>query len=281
MGEKQIDDGSGNMIDNPDYNPGKFAAYNKKMESNRYQRISSNLAENQRMQSLDTNKSKREQNLENKLSNLETQQKNIRTTQGFHTDGVNQGKNINLYNRDELKGLIEAGGVANQATQGSSSATTVLTDQEIQNQGLQNLSDITSDAGTNVSVQGNNESNNNQNNDQNNDQNNNQNNDQNDQDSVNDQNQGGGSNDERSQNTQVIESTSVKNNFNPNKLPDLPPPNNPQDNTRVVNNKQTAFENLLANMSDSGLEGAPSVNSFGGPKMRFGRSGVPYKQKNK
>ena len=279
MGEKQIDDGSGNMIDNPDYNPGKFAAYNKKMESNRYKRISSNLAENQRMQSLNTDKSKREQNLENKLSNLQTQQQNIQTTQGFHTDSVNQGRNINLYNRDELKNLVEAGGVANTATQGSSSNTTVLTDQEIQDQGLRNLSDVTNDAGTNVSVQGNNENNNNQNNDQNN----NQNNDQNDQDSVNDQNQGGGNNDERGQNQVEVDSTSVNNNFQPNKLPNLValPPNQQQDNTKVVNNKQTAFENLLANMSEGGLEGAPSVNSFGGPKMRFGRSGVPYKQKNK
>ena len=288
MGKETITDESGNEIANPDYDAGRFAAYNKKMQSNRYQRISSNLAENQRMQSLNTDKSKREKNLENKLSNLKLQQENNKVTQGFHTDGVNQGRNINLYSQDEMKGLIEAGGKAKGATSGSSSDRTIVT-----NPGdYVSLSDLTSDAGTTSQgysanpggdalqsgsemVAGTDGAGGNQN----------------DQDSVNNQNQGGGSNDERGENEKEVDSTSVTNNIQPNKF-FIPTPmgNNPNKA-----NKQTAFENLLANMSDSGIDGAPepeldgtpympkekSTNKFGGPKMKFERSGTPFKQRNK
>ena len=293
MGKETITDESGNEIANPDYDAGRFAAYNKKMQSNRYQRISSNLAENQRMQSLNTDKSKRQKNLENKLSNLKLQQENNKVTQGFHTDGVNQGRNINLYSQDEMKGLIEAGGKAKGATAGSSSDRTIVT-----NPGdYVSLSDLTGDAGTTSLGSGGDGAGGDGGNggdgaggtDQNNNQNNDQNNNQNDQDNVNNQNQGGGSNDERGENEKEVDSTSVANNIQPNKF-FIPTPmgNNPNKA-----NKQTAFENLLANMSDSGLDGAPeldgtpympkekSTNKFGGPKMKFERSGTPFKQRNK
>jgi len=289
MGQQQIKDESGNMIDNPNYDAGKFAAYDKKMKSNRYQRISSNIAENERMSSLDGEKSTRQKNLEIKLANLQKDKAANETMRGFHDDGVNQGKNINLYSQDEMKGLIEAGGKAKQATAGSSSDKTIVDNPE----DFLSLEEVTADAG--VTSQGyqpnpgddalqsgsemvagtegaggdgagsDNSS------------------------PFNDPRYNAGNN-ERNQNTKVIDSTSVKNNFQPNKFVRPPMGNDPNKA-----NKQTAFENLLANMGDSGLQGAPEVNienigggadvdssnSFGGPKLKFTRSASPFKQRNK
>ncbi len=291
MGKETITDESGNEIANPDYDAGRFAAYNKKMQSNRYQRISSNLAENQRMQSLNTDKSKREKNLENKLSNLKLQQENNKVTQGFHTDGVNQGRNINLYSQDEMKGLIEAGGKAKGATAGSSSDRTIVT-----NPGdYVSLSDLTSDAGTTSQGYSANPGD----------------------DALQSGSEmvagtdgaggdgaggdgaggdGGASTSDQLRN-QLLEENQIKqDSTDPNKYR----PNVQKLEIDLKNNgknlNKDAFSNLLANMSDSGIDGAPeldqlggtpympkekSTNKFGGPKMKFERSGTPFKQRNK